>query len=112
MRLAVGTLREAKLEAVRRALSRLATIPWPPGPPAEIVPVSVPSGVPEMPLSEAKEGKYIVLIAPTSIKDIIKVGDEIKVLENEDVLKVKVGDETFELSKDFGKKIIITQNHQ
>jgi len=61
----------------------------------------------EMPLSEAKEGKYIVLIAPTSIKDIIKVGDEIEVLENEDVLKVKVGDETFELSKDFGKKIII-----
>ncbi len=54
MRLAVGTLREAKLEAVRRALRRLEGV-WPPGGEAvELVPVGVPSGVPEMPRSEAE----------------------------------------------------------
>jgi len=54
MKLAVGTLRRAKLEAVRRALDRLASIPWPSGSPAELVPVSVPSNVSDMPMDEAE----------------------------------------------------------
>ncbi len=64
----------------------------------------------ELPLSEAKEGKYIVLIAPTSVKNLIRAGDKIEVLENDDVLKIRVGDETFELSKEFGKKIIVRKS--
>ncbi len=52
MRLAVGTQRRAKLEAVHRAVLRLRSIPWPEEDSIEIVPVSVPSGVPEMPMGE------------------------------------------------------------
>jgi len=55
MRIAIGTQRRAKLEAVRRALLRLQEIPWPEDGAAHIVPVSVPSGVSPMPLSE-REG--------------------------------------------------------
>ncbi|ADB57124.1 metal-dependent transcriptional regulator [Archaeoglobus profundus] len=61
----------------------------------------------ELPLSEAGKGKYVVLIAPKSAKDLIKVGDRIEVIENNDTIKIKVGEEIFELSKDFGKKIIV-----
>lgn len=51
MRLAVGTLREAKLAAVRRALARLEERGWPGGG-VTVVPVAAASGVSEMPLSE------------------------------------------------------------
>jgi len=54
VRLAVGTLRAAKLDAVRQALSRLALLGWPLGGEVETVPVRVPSGVSEMPMSEAE----------------------------------------------------------
>jgi len=52
MRLAVGTLRRAKLDAVRGALRRLAALPWPSDGAVEIVPAAVPSGVSDMPMSE------------------------------------------------------------
>lgn len=52
MKLAVGTLRRAKLEAVHGALARLHRLPWPSGERVEVLPVSVPSGVPDMPMSE------------------------------------------------------------
>ncbi|WP_457550301.1 metal-dependent transcriptional regulator [Archaeoglobus sp.] len=61
----------------------------------------------ELPLSEAKEGEYTILIVPTSVKNLIRVGDEIEVLENDDALRIKVGDDIFELSKDIGKKIVV-----
>ena len=51
MRLAVGTVRAAKVAAVRRALERLA--PWP-GEAVELAPVAVPSGVSPMPLDEVE----------------------------------------------------------
>jgi len=53
MRIAVGTLRRAKLEAVRRALETLEDRGWP-GEAVEVVPVAVPSGVSDMPLDEAE----------------------------------------------------------
>ncbi|HHQ48077.1 MAG TPA: DUF84 family protein [Acidobacteria bacterium] len=52
MRLAVGTLRRAKLDAVRGAVEHLRALPWPTGEPLEIVPIAVPSGVSDMPMSE------------------------------------------------------------
>jgi len=51
IRIAVGTLRAAKVEAARRALERLR--PWP-GEPVELFPVEVPSGVTAMPLDEVE----------------------------------------------------------
>lgn len=54
MRLAVGTLRAAKLEAVRHAVARLATLGWPADGRVQTVPVDVPSGVSEMPMTEAE----------------------------------------------------------
>lgn len=52
MRMAVGTLRRAKLEAVHLALERLRGLGWPDGGRIEMVPVRVSSGVSEMPMSE------------------------------------------------------------
>lgn len=54
MRIAVGTLRHSKLEAVRGALHRLRGLPWPPGGKVELLSVSVPSGVPDMPMAEGE----------------------------------------------------------
>ena len=54
IRIAVGTLRAAKLDAVRSALDRLERFPWPPEGRPEVVPVAVASGVPEMPMSESE----------------------------------------------------------
>ncbi len=54
MRLAVGTLRRAKLQAVRGAVERLRALGWPRGDEVEILPVAVSSGVDEMPMSEAE----------------------------------------------------------
>jgi inosine/xanthosine triphosphatase len=53
-RLAVGTLRRAKLEAVRLALDRLVAAGWTDAAGYEIVPVDVPSGVSAMPMSETE----------------------------------------------------------
>ncbi|MCG6964164.1 MAG: DUF84 family protein [Acidobacteria bacterium] len=50
----MGTLRAAKLEAVRHALTRLAALGWPADGQVETVPVRVPSGVSEMPMTEAE----------------------------------------------------------
>jgi len=52
MRIAVGTLRAAKIEAVTRALERLAHDGWGDATDAELIPVAVPSGVSDMPMSE------------------------------------------------------------
>jgi|AMFO01.1.fsa_nt_gi Uncharacterized conserved protein len=52
MRLAVGTLRRAKLDGVRDALERLAALPWPGDGAVEVVPLRAPSGVAAMPMSE------------------------------------------------------------
>ncbi len=51
-RLAVGTLRQAKLDAVRLALDRLAAAGWADAVGCEVLPVDVPSGVSAMPMSE------------------------------------------------------------
>jgi inosine/xanthosine triphosphatase len=53
-RLAVGTLRQAKLDAVRLALDRLSTAGWADAAGCEVVPVDVPSGVSAMPMSETE----------------------------------------------------------
>jgi inosine/xanthosine triphosphatase len=50
MRIAVGTLREPKIAGVRKALERLASLPWP-GENVELVPVQVASGQADTPLS-------------------------------------------------------------
>ncbi len=61
----------------------------------------------ELPLSKAERGIYEVLIAPESLKGLIEVGKTIEVLENDEILKVKVNDEVFEVSKDVGRKVLV-----
>ncbi len=61
--------------------------------------------VEEVVLSNAKEGRYIVLMAPPSIP--IKVNECIEVVENDDIVRVKMGNDVFDLSKDIAKKIVV-----
>ena len=58
-------------------------------------------------LSNVDKGRYEVLIAPTSLKGVIDVGKVIEVVESGDVVRVKIDGETFEISKDLAKKIVV-----
>ncbi len=59
-------------------------------------------------LCDVGKGKYKVTIAPKNLCGVIDVDDTIEVVEiHGDVIEIKIGNETFKISKDAAKKIVV-----
>lgn len=61
----------------------------------------------EVLLSNAKKGKYVVLAFPSTMSHLFKINECVEVLENNNIVKVKVKDEVMDISKELAKKVIV-----